>query len=156
MRIARLGDPRDRGGDADRAERKVQQEDRPPAEGRRQCSAGQWADRERGADRRAVDGERAGSLARAGECAGQQRKRHSEHRRRANALNGTGNVEHGNAARERARQRRGGEQRQSDDEHASPSKAVGERTHRYHDRRERERIGIDYPLKTTQPGVQIM
>ena len=147
----RAGTSRRRGGDPDRD---VDIEDPSPTQIRGHRPADGRADGERRADRGAVDGERLRAFLPVGEGVGEQRERRGEEDRRAEALHRAGGVEHDDAARCAAPERRRGEDREPDHEEPPPPEAVGDRPRGEHDRGERDRVGVHDPLEAGDPGVE--
>jgi hypothetical protein len=155
-RIARLLHSRHGRGDGDHAERDVHREDPAPADAAREQSAHQRADGEGGADGGAVDGERPAALAHLWVGVREERQRDREHRGGAEALHRAGGVEHGDAARQRADERRHREQGEAGDEDTPAAEPVGERPERQHDGRQGERVRVDDPLEAAKARVQVV
>ena len=139
----------------DDADRDVDQEHPAPVERGGERPADRRADRERRADRGAVGGERAGPLALVRERVGQQRERGREHDRGAEALDGARGVEHLDRAGGGADAGRDGEDDEPGREDAAAAEAVGERARGEDDGGERERVRVDDPLQTADPGLEV-
>jgi hypothetical protein len=85
---------------------------------------------------------------------GEQRERGGEHRRSADALHRARKVQHQRAGRQRAAQRREGEDPQPDDEDVTPPDAVGGRAPREQQRGQGQRVGVDHPLQVAEGRIQ--
>ena len=138
----------------DGADRHVDQEDRAPAEELGQRAADEWPERERGADRRTVDGQRLHAVLPRGRHLPDQCERRREHHRRAQALDRAGADQHLDPAGSAAERGARGEQHQAEREQAPATEAVGDRARREHGRRERDRVRVDHPLEAAEPGVE--
>ena len=97
-----LGDPRERDGECEDADRDVHEEDPAPAEPVGEEAADQRSGGDRGADRRAPDRERAEAVG-AAVLVADQRERCREERGAADPLQRTGDVERGDVPGERRR-----------------------------------------------------
>ena len=152
--VARFGDLQ--GGHDDRAEadRDVQEEDRLPADGGGQRTADERAERHGDADRRAVDGGGERAL-RSAPLLREQRERHGEHDRAADALQRPREIEHRRGGRQPAQQRGEREDPDADGEHALAPETIGQRPRRQHERGERQRVCVDDPLQVGERGVEV-
>src|SRR5205085_6937404 len=108
------------------ADRRVDGEDRPPAERLREQAAGEWPGRHAGADGRAPGGDRPAER-RALELLADERERGREHRRAAEALERASRDERVDVRREGAGGRGQREDGGAGDEHALAPEAVRQR-----------------------------
>ena len=143
------------GGERDRrrADREVDEEDPAPGEPRGEHTAGERADRDRCADRRAPDPERRAALL-AVELLRDQRERGREHHRAADSLHAAGDDQEERVVGEPAGER--GDREEDDAQHEDPLAAeeVGERAGGQDAGRQRERVGVDHPLEVGERRVE--
>jgi hypothetical protein len=154
--VARLLHVGARDGDAEQPDREVDQEDPAPVQAARESAADERSDGERGADRRAIGGERPGALADVRIGVGQQRQRDGEHDRGADPLDRAHRVQHGDVPGRGTTERRDGEDRQAGQEQPAAAEPVGERAGDEDRGGERERVGVDDPLQARQARVEVL
>jgi hypothetical protein len=118
--------------------------------------AHQRTDRDRDADGGAVQAHRHGALATGREFLGDQGQGDGEQHRPAHALERARQAEQGRIRRQRAQQRSDREDRQPGGEHPAAPQPVGQRAGRQHQRRQRQRVGVDHPLQVGEAGAEVL
>jgi hypothetical protein len=92
----------------------------------------------------------------AAEAIPEQRQRRGEHDRPADALAAPGHDQHQRVLGRAAQQRAEGEDDQADLEQQLPAVPVGEYAGGQQQRREGQRVGVEYPLHLGEAGVQLV
>ena len=144
---AALGDERGRREHGDGGDGHVDEEDPLPAERVDQDAAGDDAERAADAGQRAPDAERDVALTAGGERDGQQGEGRGGEQRGADALDGAGRDQRRLRSGEAARERRGGEQPEADQEQPPAAEDVAHPAPEQEQAAERERVAVDHPLQ---------
>jgi hypothetical protein len=149
MRRARFTNPDHGDDDGHHPDGQVDEEDPSPRQPGGQRSAEQRPDSHGQAGDGSPDAEGDAAIL-AAERFSQQRQRHGEHDRPADALQSAGQLEHESSSGHAAEQRRAAKDEQADDVEKAAAVHVGETAGRQQERGQAERVGVDHPLQARE------
>ena len=155
VRVARLRDVGQDPADPDDDDRDVDQEHRAPPEVLEQEPAEQRPEGDRATDCRCPDADRLAAL-RGREDHGDDRQRHGQHRRAADAHQPTRDDQLHRGLGEGAEQGRRGEQQEADDQDLAPAVAVAEDAPGEQQGGEHQGVGVDRPDQLALGGAEVL